>query len=132
LGLKKDQESGVRYQGSASDRLFDCARQLLLGHFGTNEELLAGAVREPDRLPAVLHGDGDTDPNRPLRVANRADDARDDGSDVIAGDEPVEDRPQAVENAVLDLELAFAGAESEGHLFIVAVRILGTWRTGSH
>ena len=81
--------------------------QLLLGHFGTDEQLLPGAVREPDRLPAVLRRNGNPDLDSPLRVANRSDNPRNDGTDFIASHQPIQDRPQALQNAVLDLELAF-------------------------
>ena len=94
--------------------------QLLLGHLGADKKLLARAVRKPDRLPAVLRGDRNSDLDSPLRIAHRPDHAGDYGPDFIELNQPVEDGPQALQNAVLDLQLAFPSAEPEWH----TVRIL--------
>ena len=87
--------------------------QFHLCHFSADEELLAGSVRERDGLPAILRRDRNADSDRAFGVAHRSDHARNDRSNVIAQNEPIKHRTQVFEDTVLDLELAFASAESE-------------------
>lgn len=108
-------EQGIRNRALTFDGFLDGVGELLLGHFGADEKLLTRAVGKADRFPAILRRDGDADFDRALRVTNRSDYTGNYGTDVVAGDQPVEHRPQAFENAVLDLQLSFARAESEWH-----------------
>jgi hypothetical protein len=112
--LNRDRE-GAALLSRTFDGIFNNPRKLLFTHFRTDKQLLAGAVRKAYGLPAVLRGDGDADLDSTLSIANRADDAGDYGADFVELDKPVEDWPEAVENAVLDFEFAFACAEPEGH-----------------
>lgn len=80
---------------------------------GADEHFLARAVAEADGFPAVLRGDGDADFNGSLCVAHGADDAGDDGPDVVTSDEALKHGPEIVEDAVFDLELALSRAEAK-------------------
>ncbi len=105
--------------GRGFDGFFDGTGERLFSHFRANEELLTGTVREADRFPAILSRDRDVDFDCSFRIAYRPDHTGDYGTDGVESDEPVEDRAQTFENAVLDLELPFACAESEGHAYIL-------------
>ena len=77
---------------------------------GADKQLLARAVGQGYRFPAVLGGDGHPDPHRTLCIPDRPDHAWDDGANLVMDHQPVQNRPQIFQNTVLDLELALRGA----------------------
>jgi len=97
-------------------------RQFFLTGGGADEQLLPGTIREPDRFPAVLRGNRDADLHRTPGIPHGTDHAGDHGAYLAAPHQPVQHRPETLENAVLDLELALRRPEPEGHGRIV------TWR----
>ncbi len=99
-----------------------------MSHFRADEEFLTGSVGQGDGLPAVLRWHGDVDFDLTFGVANLAYYAWNNRTDVVAQDEAVEHRAQVFENAVLDLELAFTCAESEGQSENPWFVYYDTWR----
>jgi len=82
---------------------------------GADEELLAGTGTERDGLPAVGSGNCHADGGRAFGIADRTDDARNNGANLrIEAQQLFEDRAQALDDAVFDFEAALLGAESHG------------------
>ncbi len=102
--------SGFRLDGRG-----DRAGQFVLRHRGAYEQLLARAVAERDRLPAVLRRHGDADLDVAFGVAHLTDHARNDRANFLARSQPQQHGAQIVEDTVLDFELALRGSEAERH-----------------
>src|ERR1700733_11308107 len=79
-----------------------------------DEQLLPGAVRQRNGLPAILRRHSNPDLHRPLRIAHRPDHSRYHRTNLFSDHEPFEHWPKIFQNAVLNLELALRRPEPEG------------------